>query len=563
MTNRKAILFLLLAISVLVAVEVVLNVGGRKPRVATRAFLCERAADSTGLTLARRGEPVIRIERDGPWRLRRPFAAVAETPVVLKLLDTLALARVEESISDAELLRWGRTRADYALEEPPLRLSLSNATAQVSLSFGLLTPSGDGVYAAVDGEPSVLIVPSSVLAAIDLPVERLRRRRLFGFSETTVGAFDIRQNPGAILSFQREGDGWQVGEGRAAATVVSKFLSDLMTAEATRFVWPTGATNESGQASASLLAGYGLDPETAVTVTLKRSFGRNSSISFGKHADAETVYAFLHVAGTVVTVPSALKDAALQDGSRFAETRLFLDSPEKVVFVTLVDGERTLSLSRADASLWRLDAPISAPADTSAVEALLARVLALTSADLDSDGVAVSLGASSRAVFVARSALFPAGGGFAQLRSREIVSFAADDVKRLVATRATDGARGVSVVFARDRRVWNVESASEGSVASPTGIARVLNALEPLKAVRVEKLKVMASELAAYGLEHPFLTLAVDLERADAVRRNIFLGAPAVGGGRYATVGSSDAVFVVSDADVAALTSPLVGNSRE
>ena len=77
--------------------------------------------------------------------------------------------------------------------------------------------------------------------------------------------------------------------------------------------------------------------------------------------------------------------------------------------------------------------------------------------------------------------------------------------------------------------------------------------------MRVEKLKVMASELAFYGLEHPFLTLAVDLDRADAVRRNIFVGAPAVGGGRYATVGSSDAVFVISDADVTALTSPLVG----
>lgn len=140
MTNRKAILFLLLAIAVLVAAEVALNVVGRKPRVATRAFLCEGAAESTELTLARRGEPVIQVEKDGPWRLRRPFAAIAETPVVLKLLDTLAQARVEESISDAELLRWGRTRADYALDEPPLRVGLSNATARVSLSFGLLTP---------------------------------------------------------------------------------------------------------------------------------------------------------------------------------------------------------------------------------------------------------------------------------------------------------------------------------------------------------------------------------------------------------------------------------------
>ena len=47
--------------------------------------------------------------------------------------------------------------------------------------------------------------------------------------------------------------------------------------------------------------------------------------------------------------------------------------------------------------------------------------------------------------------------------------------------------------------------------------------------------------------------IALDFEGADAVRRNLMLGARAPDGGRYATVGGADAVFVLDHATAAAL----------
>lgn len=563
MRNRRVILVLLLLIGLLAALEAFLGRGSQRMRALARSVLCENAADSTSLVLARRGEPQTVLARDGVWRLRQPFAAVAEEPVVLKLLDSLARAPVEESISEVELLRLGRTRADFALEEPPLRVTLSNDAACVSLSFGLLTPSGDGVYAAVDGERSVLIVPSSVLAAVDLPVDRLRRRRLFGYGEDAVASFDIKQGPGVILSFARDGAGWRLGTETAASAVVTRFLKDLTSLAAQTFVWPTGATNESAQASASLLAGYGLDPETAVTVTLKRSGGRNASLSFGNRAGEKAVYALIHSGGAIVTVPSAAKDAALQDLARFSDTRLFRMEAEKVSAFSLSDGDMSLSVSRVGTSSWRLDAPIAAPADSAAVEALLSRVLALSSADLDSSGLQVSLGGAASPQAVSRAAVFPDGGGFERFRAKEIVDFRGETVKRLVSTDGTADARGVSVVFACDRRAWNVERAPEGAVASTDGIARVLDALMPLTALRVERLRAATADWTRYGLERPVLRLAVDLERENAVRRNILVGAETPEGGRYATVGAADAVFVVSDEAFKALASPLTKTNKE
>ena len=68
-----------------------------------------------------------------------------------------------------------------------------------------------------------------------------------------------------------------------------------------------------------------------------------------------------------------------------------------------------------------------------------------------------------------------------------------------------------------------------------------------------------AELMKAYGLDAPFLTVAIDQERADAVRRNILIGGE-TDGGRFATVGSADAVFVLSWESVEALSAPLVSD---
>ena len=560
MKNRKIIAFLLFAIAALAAAEVALNVLGQKTHLASRTSLVDHAAEATSVTLERRDEAATQLDLvDGTWRLTRPFAADVEQSVVLRLLDALDRATVTASMSDAELLKMGRTRASYSLEEPSLRVVLSNDVRRVALSFGTLLQSGEGVYAAVDGEQSVLIVPLSVFDAVDLRMEQLRRRRLFAFDAGDVESFSVKQAPGSLLSFARDGEGWRAGTDKAEASCVAKFLEDVTSAQALDFVWPTGATNETVQASAALLAGKGLDPETAVTVTFKRAGGQNASISFGGVADGrkDSVYALVHNGGAVVTVPSALKDAALQDAAWFADARLFQVAAEKVDSIALSDGAAGVSLSLGDDGAWRLDAPIAAPADAAVVADLLKDLQSLTAMDLDATGVSVTLGGAAKPVVVSRQTIVGGIGGFENLRAKEIVDFADEDVKRLVSTRG-DGA-GESVVYSKDRRAWNVEKAPDGAVVSDDGVAAVLAALSPLKATEVVQLKVAADELAKFGLEKPALRLAVDLDRANAVRRNILVGAETPDGtGRYATVGSADAVFVIPRASFDALSQSLV-----
>lgn len=558
MNNRKSIAFLLIAIVLLLAANVALRPKAKGRSVVSDRTLVDGGAEFTRLVVARKGEPPAVLKREGSWRIVQPYSGDADEQTVLKVLDALSFTSVSDVISDADLLKLGRTRADFALADPILQVTVSGGTRSTTVSFGGPTPAADGVYASVEGTDAVVIVPAELFSAVDRSADGFRRRELFPLAVESVAAFDIKRGTDALVSFVRTDGGWAAGESRAAEPKIRKFLADLLSAQAIDFVWPVGASNETERASVALLSACGLDPESAVTVTLKGVDGSNLPISFGKTVDEKSAYAFVQNGAAIVTIPLALRDAAFQDPVLFTDSRLFPVEAKAVAFFSMTDGDSTCVLSRDGKGAWHLESPVVAPAESQVVEAMLERIQTLSAADSvpERTGIAVALTTNAVPVAVRREAVL-GKSRLEDLRSRNMVSLDPLLVKRIVRTAGAPDAKPTSVVYARDRRAWNAESAAEGEKAREDGIATVLAALNPLTAVRVEKLKVPAADLDDYGLDRPFLTVAVDQDRADVVRRNILVGGKA-DGGRYATVGSSDAVFVLSDDAVRRLAAPIV-----
>jgi len=560
MKNTRVIVWLLVGIALLSAAHLLLALdGSQKTALVPRASLLTiPEVEVTAVEISRDGAVESLLARTGSWRLVEPFAGSVDESVVLRLLDTLAYGPVDDMLGDQELLKLGRTRADFGLAPPRLRVRIRSAADETTIGFGAATPSGSGVYAAVEGVGAVFVAPSNALSAVDVPTDGFRRRRLFLSGEESVAAFDVKRG-GEFLRFRREGDGWLMTDptaGPASSSRIKKLLTDIMGASAVDFVWPTGVSNEVDEASSALLASYGLDGESAVTVALKGLDGSDLRISFGGEAKEGLVYALVHNGTAVVTVDAALKDQSSLGNSAFADARLFPYEPSQVTGLSLTDGGVSCLLARGEDGSWRMDSPVSAQASSTAVEALVAAVLALRGGDADEEGVEVSVGSDERKVKVARRAL---GAGFRLegLRSPEILKIDPASVRRLSVT-GEDTNRTASVVYDRDRRAWNVESSAVPGTVSEKGVARVLGAVSPLVAARVVKLKVSADDLSAYGLDAPSFVVAIDIEREDAIRRNILVG-DRTEGGRFATVGASDAVFVLSESVVDDLSADLVG----
>lgn len=557
MSNRRSIFWLSTAIAVMALAHLALSYkGGESARLSRRSVLVDDLDEKwTRITIEKGGTNRIAMAKGRYWRLEEPYASSVDEAAVKRMLDALSAMPIEDSMSDAELLRLGRVRRDFRLDPPVASVILEGEDGKTAVSFGALTPSGKSVYASVSGVNAVFVVSTNTLAAVDRGAGDFRRRTLFVAGPDEVSSFTIRQGAKGVIDVVRDGDVWTAGGHQISERRINEFLGSVMGAAAVDFIWPTGATDEESSASAALLAGYGLDAENAITVTMKCIDGVDRLIAFGKPAKEGLVYALAQNAGAVVTVSAALKDAVMSEGKVHAGSRIFPQSAAAVSSFSVSDGPLTCSVARGDSGAWRLDAPISAPADPAAAESLLARILALTGAEAGQGDLKVEVSPGRETAMVPKSGIL---GGFRleDLRSKEILRVDPLLVKRLVLSKS--GAENpVSVVYDRDRKSWNVERSSSGGSVDVKAVGRLVAALDPLVALSVVKLKVSDAQLREYGLDRPVAVLAVDQNREDALRRNLLFGVRADGGGRYVTLGISDAVFIISDETFSVLTEEL------
>ena len=148
-------------------------------------------------------------------------------------------------------------------------------------------------------------------------------------------------------------------------------------------------------------------------------------------------------------------------------------------------------------------------------------------------------------------AVFKECGSFADLRSKTLLELDVQSIRRL-SLKPLEGT-GVSVVLNPERNQWNLAEGSAPATVRVDAVKTLLAALTRVEAKSVETMAATPEDLRRCGLDAPTLVIAVDFEGQDAVRRNLMLGSVASGGGRYATVGGADAVFVLDRSTTSAL----------
>lgn len=565
MTNRRIIVWLTVLLIVTGLLHLLLSYRGRFEHslVQKSSLFSTQTETATKLVLERVGATGSVIVRSGDWRLTEPYSSAVDQQAVLKLIGLMIDSPIENSIGELELRRLGRSCADFGLDSPRLRVSASGDGFRESVAFGRSTPDGVGIYAAIDGQKAVYVVSSNVFTSVDLPPEGFRRRSLFVEQPDTVDSISVKRGTGSFVRFVHVGELWKMvrddNDVPASAERVSTLLNGLLTTSAADFVWPKGEPGEPAAATAALLAAYGLDSENAVTVTLKRKDLPDQQVSLGKDADERSVYALVQGAEAIVTVDRSIRDAAVADLSAFTDDRLFPYELSQISRLSIVDGETTYLLAKDSDGAWVLDAPLAAATDAASVNALLDRLAGLRLADTNATGVVISMTSNAAPVTVAKETSL-AGIRFEDLRSREILKLDPSGVRRLTVSAAKGSSS--SVIYDRDRRVWNVASDETSGKADTEAVEALLAALNPLKAEWIVKLKVSASDLRSYGLDTPRVTVAVDQLKEDSVRRNILIGNDAQGGS-FATIGSSDAVFVLPRETVRRLSAPLVKDESD
>ncbi len=557
MSNRKSILLMSVIAIVAIALNVLLSL--RQPSASAIRQLSLLEPDFSPVHIridnAKDGSLVVLEKRDN-WRIVKPYIGVADTRQIAKLLDMIEFAQIKDAISFENLRRLGHTQDEF-VPQGGVTIELENVVGDKrTIILGELSAAKDGVYAKVSGIEAVLLLPLPTLDALMVKADEFRVRDVFNFTPETIAEVELRRPGEAPLTFTREGDVWKVDTKSTSSIMIEQLLTLIDSCEVQSFVWPTNIESETKALSSSFLSGFGLNSENAVVLTLRCIDGLESRIVLGSEANDGMVYALIDNGGIIVTLNATLKDVASAPASRFVDQRIFPLEITNVNSFSIVDDETTYAVARDANGEWRIDSPVVAKADTLMVETILGRILSLTALEMANNGLKISVNLGAVAATVNPDFLLD-GLRLEDLRSREILKFDQALVRRIVSTTNGKRPRSASVVYSRERRTWNIERSDSSGIANEKVIHKLLNALSPLTALRIVTLRANSNELSRYGLEKPYHIVAIDQEQGGAVRRNILIG-DETRDGRYATVGSSEAIFVISDDTVSSLLEDLV-----
>ena len=578
MSNHRFIIFFFVGIVACAAVLWYLSARARiVASDATRHVLCPVDPDTaTSLSITVRGGPTTTLARESDkWRIVAPYPAAADAAPVARALDLLTLTPINDMRSEDELRQLGEDLSDFGLRPPRATISLVAAGATNIVHFGVLTASSNEVYACVDGLLNVFTIAASAFAAIATDADSFRPRALLSCPRDEITGIEFRVPDAPFVKLVREGKDWRMSAPLAAAAdtaAVSTLADHLVAARIADFIMPSAAqpppngTASDGILSAASLVPYGLSADAALALTVRAVDGSAETILFGGAAGTNRVWALVQNGAAVVSVDASLAELCRTHEAAFRDTRVFsLKTGEAIKSISLTTDSLVYVLGRETNGLWRIDTPVVAPADQVVASDLADKILALKQNDLSLPDakekpnrkilVAVATSAANYPAIAVPTTCFGETFSFADLRSKILLTLDPGTVHRLCVKKPSNGAP--AAVYDASRAVWNLEKPIEGRRLSPAAIKALLTALSRVEAVNIETVAATPADFRRCGLDAPACTVTIDLESENAARLNVLIGGAASGGGRYATVGGADAVFVVSKQTAAALMAEL------
>lgn len=184
------------------------------------------SADLTELVIeASSGGTIHLVRRDAQWVLTQPLVWNANEFAVRFILNELNSLRAETTFPVAGLAASGQTLADYGLEKPRIRLTLTPAGAKpITLQIGDATQGGNRLYVLSADGTQIHVVNRSLAERLTMGLTDLRAQTLFNIPVFEAQALTLETEGGQRTLLRREGARWNIETLRTAANRVDTEL---------------------------------------------------------------------------------------------------------------------------------------------------------------------------------------------------------------------------------------------------------------------------------------------------------------------------------------------------
>lgn len=533
--------------------------------------------------------PVEAVNGGERWAIEAPRADIpADNAAWRRVADTVAGLRRQREIGPATDL------AKYGLDAPALTVTVSAAGARHVVAFGAMEPIQINRYARVDDGP-VILINNSAYSQLNLPLDRLRDRRVFvagregvervefariwnGRGEPPAGPLPDLGEELALVAADRSGpDGaWRVVAPKPAPAhgeKIQALLQEVLNAQGQHFVDAPESLADYGLdppwARLTLLAAGSDTPQTLLLGQADLGEGREAGL-FVKHADRGSVF---------VMEPYLLNHLPLSR-TQFRDPHLLTRPIKGVQRLRYQSADTAFVLENDPEAGWILSEPERAEADQVAISTLIGQLVRMEVEDfvegglaefgLDAPELRIELefddGAPARFLFATGEdgiayatqdtgdiAVLPAektaalARGLDDFQSFELMRFNAND-----AVRVTFLFEGEQYQIQNLGGTWQLTMPSTMALQNQQDVKAILDAVNP---VRAEAALKTDEPLSAYGLEPPAFSILVyvlDPSQEDALRRvgPLYVGAPVPGQSqrRYATAAGRSGVYIIHQA---------------
>jgi hypothetical protein len=302
-------------------------------------ILAVKEADISRFDLKKNGVDQVAGERNssGQWRITSPTTLPADQSAVSSLLGTFSSLNSQRLVEEK-----AGNLASYGLNAPKLEFDLSEKDNKTQkLLLGDVTPTGNGIYAKLDGDARIFIMPSFDKTSIDKTANDLRDKRLLTLDPDKISQVDLVEKKQEI-AFGRNKDEWQIVKPRplrADGSQVDELVRALTDAKMELNVSDDPKKTASAFASATPVATAKL---TAESGTQELQVRKNKDDYYAKSSAVEGTY----------KVASTLGQALDKNLDDFRNKKLFSLGSEEPNKIEIRDGTKSYFLTRSGEDWW-------------------------------------------------------------------------------------------------------------------------------------------------------------------------------------------------------------------
>jgi hypothetical protein len=310
------------------------------------------------------GERTTLKKNGADWQIVQPAGVKPDSAEVSGITTNLASLEIQRVIDENP-----SDLTEYSLAQPRVELTFKAAGKDHKLLIGRKTPPGSDLYARIDDQKRVVLIPSFVDTTFNRTTFDLRDKAVLTVNRDEIGSLSVT-TPTSTMRFEKAGNEWKLTQpvaGRSDFSAVEALVSRVTTLQMKSIAAP----------QATDLAQYGLD-KPAATVTIG-SGSSQATLAVGKSAGEGTVFARDLSKPVIVTVESSLADELKKGPGDYRQKDLFDARAFNSTRLELVRNGVTTAFEKVkskdkdgkDQETWKQVAPAAKDADQTKVENLI------------------------------------------------------------------------------------------------------------------------------------------------------------------------------------------------